>query len=71
MKRVLVACEFSGTVRDAFARKGNHIQGDVLPHLAGDWGAGRSRYPAKSPVNQGVKKFLKIPTICTCIRLAR
>lgn len=45
MKRLLVACEFSGTVRDAFARVGwdawscdllpseklgNHIQGDAL-----------------------------------------
>jgi hypothetical protein len=48
--RVLVACEFSGTVRDAFAarghdawscdllpteRPGNHIQDDVLKHLEG------------------------------------
>lgn len=48
--RVLVACEFSGTVRDAFASlghdawssdllpsetPGNHIHGDVLNHLAG------------------------------------
>lgn len=46
---VLIACEFSGTVREAFARRGhnawscdlleseregNHIQGDVLQHLA-------------------------------------
>ena len=51
--RVLVACEFSGTVRDAFARRGhdawscdllpsetegNHIQGDVLEVLAGHKG---------------------------------
>jgi hypothetical protein len=50
--RVLVACEFSGIVRDAFAarghdawscdlepseRPGNHIQDDVILHLAGDW----------------------------------
>lgn len=50
--RVLVACEFSGTVRDAFARRGhdawscdllpteapgNHIQGDVLEVLDDDW----------------------------------
>jgi hypothetical protein len=50
MKRVLVACEFSGRVRDAFARRGfdawscdllpsetpgNHIQGDVLNCLYG------------------------------------
>lgn len=50
--RVLVACEFSGIVRDAFARRGhdsfscdllptekegNHIQGDVLEHLDEGW----------------------------------
>jgi site-specific DNA-cytosine methylase len=50
--RVLVACEFSGIVRDAFAarghdawscdllpteRPGNHIQGDVLTVLTDGW----------------------------------
>jgi site-specific DNA-cytosine methylase len=50
--RVLVACEFSGIVRDAFAerghdawscdllpteREGNHIQGDVLEVLDDGW----------------------------------
>ena len=50
--RVLVACEFSGIVRDAFRwfghdavscdllpseRPGPHIQGDVLDHLADGW----------------------------------
>ncbi len=50
--RVLVACEFSGIVRDAFAKRGhdawscdllptekpgNHIQGDILKHLADGW----------------------------------
>src|SRR5690606_27258751 len=50
--RVLVACEFSATVRDAFAsrghdawscdllpteRPGNHIQGDVLDVLGEGW----------------------------------
>lgn len=51
--RVLVACEFSGTVRDAFRAKGHdawscdilpceadpqwHIQGDALPLLKQDW----------------------------------
>lgn len=50
--RVLVACEFSGIVRDAFAarghdawscdllpteREGQHIQGDVLSILNRDW----------------------------------
>lgn len=50
--RVLVACEFSGIVRDAFASKGhtawscdilpterpgNHYQGDIRDILCGDW----------------------------------
>ena len=50
--KVLVACEYSGTVRDAFAAKGhdawscdilptespgNHIQDDILKHLDKDW----------------------------------
>ena len=50
--KVLVACEYSGIVRDAFAIKGhdawscdilpteaegNHIQGDVLEHLDKGW----------------------------------
>ena len=52
MKRILVACEFSGVVRDAFARRGwdawscdllpseapgNHIQGDVREVLSQNW----------------------------------
>ena len=50
--RVLVACEYSGAVRDAFRSRGHdavscdllptdvpgpHVQGDVLPLLAGGW----------------------------------
>lgn len=51
--RVLVACEFSGVVREAFRRRGHdawscdllpatdssdfHIQDDVIPHLYKDW----------------------------------
>jgi hypothetical protein len=50
--KVLVACEYSGIVRDAFAAKGhdawscdilptespgNHFQGDVLEHLDKGW----------------------------------
>jgi hypothetical protein len=50
--RVLIGCEFSGVVRDAFIRKGHeavscdllpsetpgpHIQGDVLEHLDDGW----------------------------------
>lgn len=52
MKRVLIACEYSGIVRDAFFRRGfdawscdllptetpgPHIQGDVLEVLADGW----------------------------------
>ena len=52
MAKVLVACEYSGRVRDAFIAKGHdawscdllptdapgpHIQGDVLPVLAQGW----------------------------------
>jgi site-specific DNA-cytosine methylase len=50
--KILIACEFSGIVRDAFSErghdawscdilptesKGNHIQDDVLNHLDEDW----------------------------------
>ena len=50
--RVLIACEFSGVVREAFRKRGHdavscdllpselpgpHIQGDVLLHLADGW----------------------------------
>ncbi len=50
--KVLIACEFSGVVRDAFIkqgceavsvdlldteREGPHIKGDVLPYINGDW----------------------------------
>ena len=50
--RVLIACEFSGTVRDAFARRGHdawscdllpsetegqHIVGDVLDVIGQGW----------------------------------
>ena len=52
MMKVLIACEYSGTVRDAFKAKGHdawscdilptdkpgqHIQGDVLEALSHDW----------------------------------
>lgn len=55
--KVLVACEFSGVVRDAFRRRGHeayscdllpcegdnlyHLQGDVLGLLRGEWDQGR------------------------------
>jgi hypothetical protein len=65
---VLVACEFSGIVRDAFAAKGhnvvscdllpserpgNHIQGDVLKHLNDDWDMMIAFPPCKYICNGG------------------
>ena len=53
MKRILIACEFSGIIREAFREKGwnawscdllpteipgNHIQGDVRDVLGNGWG---------------------------------
>ena len=50
--RVLIACEYSGIVREAFKKRGhdawscdilpteipgNHFEGDVLEHLNKDW----------------------------------
>ena len=52
MARVLIACEYSGIVRDAFSKmghdawsidiiptesEGNHIIGDALDHLDNEW----------------------------------
>lgn len=67
--RVLVACEFSGTVRDAFAAKGhdawscdilpterpgNHIQGDVLEILDNGWDLMIAHPPCTYLSNSGV-----------------
>ena len=66
--RVLVACEFSGIVRDAFAAKGhdtwscdllpserpgNHIQDDVLKHLDDGWDLMIAHPPCKYLCNGG------------------
>lgn len=66
--KVLVACEFSGIVRDAFARRGhdawscdllpserpgNHIQDDVLKHLDGGWDLMISHPPCTYLSNMG------------------
>jgi hypothetical protein len=68
--RVLIACEFSGTVRDAFARRGhdawscdllpsetpgNHIQGDVIPLLDGGWDFLIGHPPCTRLSNSGVR----------------
>lgn len=68
--RVLVACEYSGTVRDAFAKKGHdawscdllptdspgqHYQGDVLDILYKDWDIIIAHPPCTYMSNSGVR----------------
>lgn len=68
--RVLVACEFSGIVRDAFLaaghdavscdllpseRPGPHIQGDVLAHLGDGWDLMIAHPPCTYLTNAGVR----------------
>ena len=68
--RVLVACEFSGIVRDAFTARGhnawscdllptekpgNHIQDDVLKHLDEDWDLMIAHPPCTYLCNSGVR----------------
>lgn len=72
--RVLVACEFSGVVRDAFAarghdawscdllpteKSGNHIQGDVLAVLDQGWDLMVAHPPCTYLCNSGVRWFAK------------
>lgn len=68
--RVLVACEFSGTVRDAFASRGhdswscdllpsespgNHYQGDVMDILHESWDLMIAHPPCTRLANSGVR----------------
>jgi hypothetical protein len=68
--KVLIACEFSGVVRDAFAarghdawscdllpteREGQHIQGNVLEHLGGGWELMIAHPPCTRLCNSGVR----------------
>lgn len=70
--RVLVACEFSGIVRDAFAarghdawscdllpteRPGNHIQGDVLEVINEGWDLMIGHPPCTYLSNAGIRWF--------------
>ena len=70
--RVLVACEFSGIVRDAFAkhghdswscdllpceRGGQHIQGDVMDHLHDDWDLMVAHPPCTYLASSGARWF--------------
>ena len=68
--RVLVACEYSGRVRDAFIRRGHdaiscdllptdapgpHIQGDVVPILRESWDLVIAHPPCTRLCNSGVR----------------
>ena len=70
--RVLVACEYSGRVRDALIRRGHdavscdllptdapgpHIEGDVLPHLADGWDMMIAFPPCTHLAVSGAKHF--------------
>jgi len=72
--RVLVACEFSGVVRDAFAAAGadawscdllpseapgNHIQGDVMEILHNDWDLMIAHPPCTHLAVSGARWFAK------------
>jgi site-specific DNA-cytosine methylase len=72
--RVLVACEFSGIVREAFAKRGHdawscdllpteipgqHIQGDVLPILNQDWDLMIAHPPCTHLAVSGARHFAK------------
>ena len=68
--RVLIACEYSGRVRDAFLARGHdavscdilpsdapgpHIQGDVLKHLNDGWDIMIAHPPCTYLANSGVR----------------
>jgi hypothetical protein len=72
--KILIACEFSGRVRDAFRAKGfdavscdlleteqpgPHIQGDVLTHLNDGWDAMIAHPPCTFLANSGVQHLHK------------
>lgn len=73
--KVLVACEFSGVVREAFAAKGheawscdllpteqpgNHIQGNVVERLDEGWDLMVAHPPCTYLANSGVKHLYEI-----------
>lgn len=71
--RVLVACEYSGRVRDAFRARGHdawscdllpaedgsefHHQGDVLPHLGNEWDLMIAHPPCTDLAVSGARHF--------------
>ena len=76
--RILIACEYSGTVRDAFRLLGHdawscdllpcdadpthHIQGNVLPLLEQNWDLMIAHPPCTYMTNSGVCHLHKDPT---------
>lgn len=76
--RILIACEYSGTVRDAFRSRGHdawscdllpcdadptfHIQGDVLPLLNQEWDLLIAHPPCTYMTNSGVCHLHTDPT---------
>ncbi len=73
-KRLLVACEYTATIRDAFAaigwdawscdllpseKPGQHIQDDVIKHLDKDWDMLIQCAPCTYILNSGVKWLYK------------
>lgn len=75
--RVLVACEFSGIVREAFAKRGHdawscdlldteipgqHIKGDVLDILGDDWDLMIAHPTCTYLTNAGVRHLHSIPS---------
>lgn len=74
-KRVLIACEFSGIVREAFRavgwdavscdflpteRDGSHIQGDVIPELRQGWDL-MIAFPPCTYLSRAGARWWKIP----------
>lgn len=74
--RIVIGCEFSGIVRDAFAEKGhdawscdllpterpgNHIQDDVLNHLDDGWDMAIFHTPCTYITNSGVRWLKENP----------
>jgi len=82
--KVLVACEFSGTVRDAFIRAGHeavscdlepsesdfgpHIQGDVRNLLHGEWDLMVAHPPCTYLANSGVRWLHERPERMAAVR---
>jgi hypothetical protein len=76
--KILVACEYSGRVREAFRKKGHdawscdiltcddnslfHIQDDVLKHLDEGWDMMIAHPPCTYLANSGVQHLHKDPT---------